>query len=105
MNQTAVLSLIGLALCCLLMFSVGRRVGHLELWCGITAGAAALAVLAIVESIRHDNSISSAIAGANGFLALGFGSAAAIPLANYVRRLIARWREARTELQPPDSPR
>lgn len=103
MNQTVVLALIGLALCGLLMFSVGRRIGHLEVWCGVTASAVILAVLAIMESIRPDNSISSAIAGANGFLALGFGSAAAKPLANYVRRLIGRWREARTGLRVPDS--
>lgn len=105
MNQTIVLSLMLLALCLALMYSIGRRVGHLEVWCGIAAVAAAMSALAIVESIRPDNSISSAIAGANAFIALGFGSAASVPLANYVRRLIARWRPAQTESRAPDSQR
>ena len=94
-----------LALCLALMYSIGRRVGHLEVWCGIVACAAAMATMAMLESIRPDNSITSAIAGANAFIALGFGSAASVPLANYVRRIIGRWRSAQTESRAPDSQR
>lgn len=102
MNQTVVLSLIGLALCCLLMFSVGRRIGHLELWCGIVACAFAVVFLVVVEP---RGAISSAMTGANGIFSFGFGKGMSKPLANYVRRFIARRRQAQTGLRAPDSQR
>lgn len=105
MNQTMALSLIGLALCGVLILSVGRRIGHLELWCGVAACAAAAVFLVVVEPRDANGSVSSAMVGASGIFSYGFGKGMSKPLANYVRRLIARWREARAGLLPPDSQR
>lgn len=99
MNQTAILSLIGLALCGILMFSVGRRIGHLELWCGVVAGVVALTVLVTVEP----NEVHSAMAAGNGIFVFVFGKRMGVPLANYMRRFIVRRRMAKTELRAPDS--